>query len=524
MNLFRLAVAVLVVGMSFVADADVVLPKIFSNHMVLQRGLECPIWGWSDPGVEITVEFGDARQTTTADKNGRWKLRLPAMEANENGQRLVVTGKNKIVLNDILVGDVWICSGQSNMEWPLRSVVNAQQEQAAAKHAGIRLFDVPGHTTSPLAKEDVPGGTWNVCSPQTAGGFSAVGYFFAKEFHQKTGVPVGLIGTNWGGTRIEPWTPPIGFRNVPQLKSIADQVDRFDPTVAAGKATWTAYADETTAWAKSVREALAVGQTLTPPPPMPGFSNAGQPTAIYNSMVHGLAPFGIRGALWYQGEANGGEGVEYFHKMQALISGWRKVWEQDDFPIHFYFVQLANWQQPNDNPAGGDGWARIRDAQRQSLTIPHTGMAVITDIGEANDIHPRNKQDVGQRLARWALRDVAKKDVVVSGPLYRDMTVEGGNIRINFDHADVGLMVGMKEGLAPTKEQPGGTLKRFAVAGKDRKWHWADAKIDGSTVVVSSAEVKKPVAVRYAWSMNPEGANLYNKAGLPASAFRTDEW
>jgi sialate O-acetylesterase len=242
-------------------------------------------------------------------------------------------------------------------------------------------------------------------------------------------------------------------------------------------------------------------------------------------MVYGLAPYGVRGAIWYQGESNGGEGVEYFHKMQALIGGWRSVWNQADFPLYFYFVQLADWQQPNDDPAGGDGWARLREAQRQALTIDHTGMAVTIDIGQANDIHPRNKQDVGARLARWALRDVANKDLVVSGPLFRESTVEDGQIRVHFDHVGSGLMVGTrKEGLQPTEEDQDGSLKRFAIAADDRVWHWADAKIDGDTLVVSSENVAKPSAVRYGFSMNPDGANLHNREGLPASPFRSDSW
>ena len=520
----RFAVAFLVVASSLSARADVRLPKIFSSHMVLQRGLAAPVWGSAAAGEEVTVEFAGSKQTATADAKGRWEVRLAPQEANEKGQTLTIAGKNRIELTDVLVGDVWICSGQSNMEWSLNSVTNAQEEMAAANHPNIRLFDVPGHTTSPLPNDDVPGGQWNACSPQSAPGFSAVGYFFARSFHKETGIPVGLIGTNWGGTRIEPWTPPVGFRNVPELNDLSAQVDRFDVTTAAGKATWQAYLKQVDDWTAATRAKLQNGEAVSHPPAVPGYTNGGDPTAIYNAMVHGLAPYGIRGALWYQGESNGGEGVSYFHKMQALIGGWRTVWNQKDFPIYFYYVQLANWQQPNDNPEGGDGWARIRDAQTQSLTIPHTGMAVITDIGEANDIHPRNKQDVGARLARWALRDVAKQDVVVSGPLYREMKVDGGAIRLSFDHAGSGLIVGVKDGLKPTAADPNGTLKRFAIAGEDRQWHWADAKIDGKTVVVSSKNVAKPVAVRYAWSMNPEGANLYNTEGLPASPFRTDEW
>jgi sialate O-acetylesterase len=278
-------------------------------------------------------------------------------------------------------------------------------------------------------------------------------------------------------------------------------------------------------WIAKTRSSLAAGTGVTNAPTTPGFTNGGQPTAIYNSMVHGLAPYGVRGALWYQGESNGSEGVSYFHKMQALVNGWRKVWGQGDFPLYFYFVQLADFQQPNDNPAGGDGWAKLREAQLHSLKIPHTGMAVITDVGAANDIHPRNKQDVGHRLALWALRDVAKKDVVPSGPLFKEIKVESSAIRVHFEHAANGLIVGArKKGLEPTQEVKDGTLKRFAIAGEDKQWYWADAKIDGDTVVVSSKEVSQPVAVRYGFTMNPEGANLYNKEGLPASPFRSDDW
>jgi sialate O-acetylesterase len=236
-----------------------------------------------------------------------------------------------------------------------------------------------------------------------------------------------------------------------------------------------------------------------------------------------LIPFAIRGAIWYQGESNGGEGVSYFHKKQALIGGWRQLWNQGDFP--FYFVQLANFQKPTEDPAGGDGWARIRDAQKQCLGIPNTGMAVIIDIGQANDIHPRNKQDVGARLALWALaKEYGRKDVVCSGPLYKAHKVEGNSIRIEFDDTGGALMVGRKNGLEPTAEDPEAKLTWFAIAGEDRKWHWADAKIDGETVVVSCPDVPNPVAVRYAYAMNPQGCNLYNRAGLPAAPFRTDDW
>ena len=525
-SLFTCSVAALAVcALTSAGSADVRLPEIFSNHMLLQRGLEAPVWGWADAGEEVSVQFAGQTKVARADANGKWISRLTSLEASSEGRSLVVKGKNTITLSDVPVGDVWICSGQSNMEWATRSVINAQDEIKAADFPNIRLFDVPGHTTAATAQSDVPGGNWQRCNPDSVANFSAVGYFFGRQFHRETGVPVGLLGTNWGGTRIEPWIPPAGFRLVPDLKGIADQVDKFDPTTDAGKATWHAHLKEVEAWVAKTRSSLTAGNGVSNRPTTPGFANAGQPTAIYNSMVHGLAPYGVRGALWYQGESNGNEGVSYFHKMQALINGWRQVWGQGEFPLYFYFVQLADFQQPNDNPAGGDGWARIREAQRQSLTIPHTGMAVITDIGAANDIHPRNKQDVGHRLALWALRDVAKKDIVPSGPLFKSIKVEGPAIRVYFEHTASGLIVGKrKNGLKPTPEVKGGTLKRFAIAGEDKQWHWADAKIDGDTVVVSSKEVQKPVAVRYGFTMNPEDANLYNKEGLPASPFRSDDW
>jgi sialate O-acetylesterase len=282
-------------------------------------------------------------------------------------------------------------------------------------------------------------------------------------------------------------------------------------------------------WVAEARAALAAPQGEIPSPPQfPNnpLTDAGFPTTLYNGMIHPLAPYGIKGAIWYQGESNGGEGDEYYHKMRALVGGWRKVWNQGDFP--FYFVQLANFQHPNPDPAGGDGWAKVRMAQSESLRIPHSGMAVAIDLADAgnpDDIHPKNKFDVGERLALWALaHDYGKQDVVFSGPLYKAMKVEDGKIRVSFDSVGGGLMIGKKEGREPAVEVRGGKLRRFAIAGEDRKWHWADAAIDGETVVVSSADVAKPVAVRYAYTMNPDGCNLYNKDGLPASPFRTDKW
>ncbi len=469
------------VGLISSASADVKLASIFGDSMVLQRDLPVPVWGWADPDETVTVTWGDQSHKAVADNDGRWQIELDPLKANDKGQTLTVTGNNSIALKDILVGEVWICSGQSNMEWRLRSSLNGAEEVAAAEHSQIRLFDVPGHTTSPEPKESCPG-NWQICKPETAGGFSAVGYFFGRRLQRELKVPIGLVGSNWGGTRIEPWTSPAGFRSVPELKKIADQVDAYDSTTKVG---------------------------------------GGSPSAIYNAMIHPLAPFAMRGAIWYQGESNGSEGESYYHKTQALVNGWRKLFNPE---LAFYWVQLADFRQPTDDPAGGDGWAKIREAQRKSLGIKHTGMAVIIDIGQANDIHPRNKQDVGWRLAQWALNQTyGMTDVVPSGPLYKSHKIDGDSIRITFDHVGTGMIVGKKEGLDPTVAVDG-KLERFAISGADKQWHWADATIDGDIIIVRSADVSNPVAVRYAYSMNPAGANLYNKEGIPASPFRTDDW
>jgi len=476
------AAALILVCLAVSAHAEVKLASIFGDSMVLQCDLPVPVWGWAAPGEEVSVSLGGQTKKAKAGKDGRWQVTLDVLKANADGRTLTVSGENKIEIKDVLVGEVWICSGQSNMEWSLAGSINGKEEVDAAGHPQIRLFNVPGHTTSPLPKDTCPG-NWQICQPKAVGGFSAVGYFFGRRLHAELKVPIGLVGSNWGGTRIEPWTSPAGFRSVPELKEIAETVAAYDENTKVG---------------------------------------GGSPSAIYHAMIHPLAPFAMRGAIWYQGESNGGEGESYYHKTRALVNGWRELFNPD---LAFYWVQLANFQQPKDDPAGGDGWARIREAQRKALTIPHTGMAVIIDIGEANDIHPRNKQDVGWRLAQWALHQTyGKKDLVPCGPLYKSHQVEDGAIRITFDHVGSGLMVGKKEGLEPTKEIKDGKLGRFAIAGADRQWHWAEATIDGKDVVVKSSKVAHPVAVRYAYTMNPTGANLYNQEGIPASPFRTDDW
>ena len=496
---------------------DVRLPHIFGDNMVLQAGDATPVWGWAKPGQKVFVTLGNQTQSATADKDGRWKVILRNLEPTDNPVTLTVKGKNTIQFKNVLVGDVWLGSGQSNMDWGVGGVINADKEIAAADYPKIRLFIVPivgkGQPRSDC------GGEWVVCSPSTVPGFSAVLYFFGREIHQRTGKPVGLIRSSVGGTAIEPWTPASAFPEFPDPAGIAEQVKKAESEYRAQLPSKLA---DVEAWVVETRKALKIGKPVPETPDWPEPSSQG-PTTLFNGMISPLIPYGIKGIIWYQGESNGSEGDTYFQKMQALIGSWRKLWGRGNFP--FYFVQLANWLEPNQNPEGGDGWARCREAQLKSLSIPNTGMAVTIDIGEANDIHPKNKQDVGRRLALWALnRDYGMKDIVPSGPLYKSMKIEGDRIRISFEYVGSGLIVGSKKGLEPVQEVKNGKLNRFAIAGADRKWHWAEAEIDGDTVVVHSPEVPNPVAVRYAFAMNPEGCNLYNREGLPASPFRTDDW
>lgn len=502
--------------------ADVRLPGIFTDNLVLQRNQPVPIWGWADKGEQVTVKYAGQQKTTTASDDGEWMVNLDGMPSEKSPRDMIVSGKNTITLKNVLVGEVWLCSGQSNMEWQVRwGLVNYEQEVAAANYPEIRLIDIP-HTNEPYPVNDIKA-QWEVCSPESVEHFSAVAYFFARRLFKDLDVPVGLISSNWGGTCIETWTPPDGFNSVPELKEIADDVASYSLTTEAGRKALEVHLARVSDWVGEAERALAQGRVPLPFPEHPVPTNHQAPTKLYNGMISPIIPYAIRGAIWYQGEANGEEGDSYYHKMRALIGGWRELWNQGPFP--FYYVQLANFREsdPND-PGGGDGWARLREAQRKALEIPNTGMAVIIDIGKADDIHPRNKQDVGERLALWPLSKVFQKDVVCSGPLYRGHTVEGNRIRVFFEHTGNGLMVGEKKGMAPVEEVKRGKLKLFAIAGPNRKWYWAKAIIDGNTVVVSSRKVAHPTAVRYAFAMNPEGCNFYNREGLPASPFRTDDW
>jgi len=470
--------------------AELKLHALFSDGMVLQSEFACPVWGTVEAGEEVTVSIAGQKKTAKAGADGKWSLKLDPLKAG-GPHELVVAGRNTITVRDVLVGEVWVCSGQSNMEWVVNNSNNAADEKASANYPKIRHFLVPKRQEAAPVADVV--GSWKLCTPETVGGFTAVGYFFGRELHQKLNVPVGLIHTSWGGTAAEVWTSKRVIDGTEALKPLVESYAKRTENYEKLLATYKTDAEKAKAENKPAPKA--------PNKPM-------LPSCLYNGMIANIIPYGIKGAVWYQGESNASRAKEYQTLFPAMIKNWREDWGQGEFP--FGFVQLANYMARKDQPADS-AWAELREAQTMTLSLPKTGMAVIIDIGDAKDIHPRNKQDVGKRLALWAQSQVYGKDLVYSGPMYESMKVEDSKIRVSFKHVGGGL------------EAKGEKLTGFAVAGEDRVFQWADAKIDGKSIVVSSDKVAKPVAVRYAWADNPD-CNLYNKEGVPASPFRSDDW
>jgi sialate O-acetylesterase len=505
----------LFVFLAAVARADVSLAPLFADHAVLQRDKPIPVWGHADAGEPITVTFHGHTISTTAASDGRWIVYLDALPASTEPADLVVTGKNKIAVHDVLVGEVWLCSGQSNMEFVVGSppgstfrVDNADEEIAAANYSLIRHFKVK------IAESDAPteslNGSWAVCSPETVKLFTAVGYFFARDIYEKLHVPVGLINSTWGGTPVEAWMSPSALDSNPDFAFVRA---RWQKDVAEYPQRKAEYDAALPLWEKDFVAARAAGKEaqlkifrLKPRPPH-GPGDRWTPTGLFNSMINPLQPYALRGVLWYQGESNAPHPTEYHALFAAMITAWRKHFGQGDLP--FYFVQLANYSYLYN--ASGTEWALIREGQAQTLALPETAMAVAIDLGEHNNIHPRNKQEVGRRLALIAetrLYGIPGDD---SGPMFADATREGSTLRVHFTHADNGLIA---------HENP---VQSLELAGADKIFHPAQGRIEGETLLVSSPDVKDPVAVRYAWSNDPE-ANLFNGAGLPAAPFRSDTW
>ena len=495
--------------------ADVVLAPLFTDHAVLQQGKPVPVWGRAAPNEKVTVTFRDQTVHATAAADGRWMVYLDALKPGAPAE-LVVSGKNTIRLQDVLVGEVWVCSGQSNMEFRLWGppgdtyrAANADEEVAAANFPLIREFKVERAVAAQPA--DTARGAWVVCGPATAGAFSAVGYFFARDIHQRLGVPVGIITSAWGGTAIESWLSDYALQGNPAFAAVdrrwAEALVGWPDKVTAYKAA-IAKQEQDDAAARAAGPARLAeylkARPWIPPPPSPESPDA--PRSLFNGMINPLLPCAVRGILWYQGESNLGRPGEYRALFEALIKSWRAHWGQGDLP--FYWVQLPNYD-------GGDGrgtnWAQLREAQARALELPATGMAVAIDIGEAENIHPRNKQEVGRRLALIARHHLYNISGDWTGPTLAGASREGAAIRVNFAHADGGLVAHARP------------PDSFQIAGADRKFHPATARIDRDAVIVSAPAVPAPVAVRYAWTNDPD-ANLYNGAGLPAAPFRTDDW
>ena len=657
------------------AWAAVTLPAILSDHMVLRRTAKVPVWGKAAPGEDVTVSLNGQTAKAKADATGQWVIFLNLKDSGPGPFEMIVAGTNKLILSDIVIGEVWLASGQSNMAMSVGPTIDAEQEIAGSANPLLRQFTVARSATTKVL--DDTHGSWVTGSPQTTGSFSAAGYFFIKKLHSELKLPVGLINSSWGGTPIEGWISREGIDSVPDLKRIREQnyasIEEYPAQKSAFIAAlgaWinetgrqdksvadpSAYADmdiSTAGWipvkipgtvmAKGLPEAGAVwlrkeitipakrltslalalpidgydsvywngkllkqvtpgdftglgsvrrngpynippaeikegrnvlalrfyepvgaatitgtpmagggslsGEWLakaefafpaldaaqkTPPAPQPPANNPPKLEyvggCLFNGMINPLRPYAISGVIWYQGEANAGNARKYRSTFPLLIADWRRQWNQGDFP--FYFCQLANFMGKKSDP-GESNWAELREAQSMTLKAPNTGQAVLIDIGEAGDIHPRNKKDVGERLARLALASDYGKSIPYSGPVYEGMKIEGGRVVLSFKHVEAGLIAqplptayivrsSAKETAPLMRNSPGGELEGFAICGEDKKWIWADAKIDGTTVVVWSDKVPAPIAVRYAWADNPT-CNLANGAGLPASPFRTDD-
>ena len=460
---------------------------LFTDGMVLQREIAVPIWGTADNGEKVTVEFNGQSVATTAT-DGKWMVRLKPLKAGGPFTLKI----NNLELKNVLVGDVWICSGQSNMQWSVKQSDNAEAEIANAKYPMIRLFSVPRVEVN-TPQSDLKA-NWQECTPANVADFSAIGYFFGRDLHKNLNVPIGLIDNAVGGSPAESWMQTELLNGDAEYKQFhaayPQQMERYNQAVEKHK--------------EAVEKAKAAG---TRPPNAPG--RPWMPSGLYNGMLAPLVPYAIKGAIWYQGESNAGRAYQYRRLFPAMIQNWRERWGQGDFP--FLFVQLAAFG-PNAPKIGDSDWAELREAQTLTLTAsPKTGMASAIDVGTYDDIHPKNKLPVGARLALAARSVAYNQKLVFAGPMYAGMKANGDKITLKFNHTGGGL------------EAKGGELKGFLIAGEDKVWREAKAEIKGKQIVVSSAEVTKPVAVRYAWAKYPT-VNLYNKEGLPANPFRTDDW
>jgi sialate O-acetylesterase len=494
------ALVALWVGPSSESRADVKVPTIFGAHMVLQRDQKDRVWGWAEPGEEVTVAINGQTKTASAGSDGSWQIVLDPMPAG-GPYSMSIKGKNTVTLEDVLVGEVWICSGQSNMQWSVAASNDADLEIASAKYPRIRLISVPNFGTQEPQKDFR--GAWRTCRPDTVAGFSAVGYFFGRELHQILDVPIGLIDDSWGGSACEAWIRRDRLAADAKYEPMLKRWEYIEMNTPKLKAEWDS----------SVKKAKAEGKQPPPPWTNPEEQLRGnaRPGNIYNGALKPTIGYGIKGVIWYQGESNAGRAYQYRDLFPLMIQSWREEWGEGDFP--FYWVQLADFQSEASGPRESD-WAELREAQTMTMSrLPNTGQAVIIDLGEGKDIHPTNKQDVAIRLARWALARDYGKAFPYQSPTYKSMEKSGNKIVLTFEHIGRGLKTF-------DVSEPRG----FAIAASDRKFVWAKARIvEPGKIEVWSDEVSDPVAVRYAWANNPV-CNLYSNTGLPLTPFRTDDW
>lgn len=500
--------------------AEVKLAPLFVDGAVLQRDMAVPVWGTAEVGEKVTVTFADQTLQTIADDQGLWRVHLDPLTASAQSRVLTVTGKDAttpLQVQNVLVGEVWFCSGQSNMEWVVQRSMNAAEELAAAEYPHIRHFRVSrAASDKPLPMRSA--GTWTPAragtdhagdKPTSVRVFSAVAYFFARDLHRELGVPVGVINSSYGGTMIEAWMPRETMQATPHWPAI---LERHEARVSEYPGRVERHQQQLQAYETALAEAKAAG---TKPPAKPrapeGPLGRQMPSSLYNGMVTPVLPYAVRGVLWYQGESNASRHDEYPALIKGLIQRWRQDFERDDLP--FYFVQIANFRVHADKTARQ--WAFQREAQLAALDLPHTGVAVTIDVGDPGNVHPANKQAVGHRLALLALSRIYGKDVQAQGPTFKDATFENGQVILAFEHAR-GLE--LREVKVDDRH-----VDAFELAGADRVFHSANAKVEGERVVVSSPEVPQPVAVRYAWHNTP-AAPLYNGAGMPALPFRSDDW
>jgi sialate O-acetylesterase len=504
----KIGLLVLLLAAASVARADVTLPDVIGSGMVLQRDARVPVWGRAEAGEGVTVRFAGQVKKTVADANGNWRVQLDKLRASFTPSVMSVEGRNKIELTDVLVGEVWLLSGQSNMQWTLAQAAAGEAAVAAANHPHLRLFNVSRDVA--FNRKPPPLAVWLACAPESARPFSAAGYYFGVELQKALNVPVGLINSSYGGSQAEAWTPVEYLNANPALRPTVERAKIWDEERPRVRVEYDAAIQK---WREDSEKAKTTGARPQPSPSVPDALRENRPAAaLYDRMIAPLIPFALRGAAWYQGESNEARAQQYEILLPAMIRAWRERWGQGDFP--FGVIQLPNYRAPRDEPAD-EAWSHLREAQRRTVAAtPNTGLIVTIDIGEAADIHPKNKLDVGKRMALWALASAYGRKITAGGPVYRQAKTDGAKIVLTFAHAGRGLRI-----------RDGDKLAEFAVAGADKKWRWAQAKIVGKNKLeVWSDAVPQPLAARYAFNNNPRRPNLTNDSGLPASPFRTDDW